>query len=218
MLDVQTQMWLLDIDGTRVAILLNSFPDTDPALVAEAEAVIESIVVEPAGDEAVRRLVFRLLDTGGTRANPRGRLDSAAADLTVAAGPRSCVASTSRSPSTSDASVIAAPSRQCWPVRAQRRVIVADADHAAAPGDVEGVGGHAGQRRPAGMPARAATAKVRRPACEEHELRVADVAADEDPFVATFVAERHALDGDRPRLLGPGRAESDRVACAQGWS
>ena len=63
-LDVQSQVWLLDIDGTRVAILLDSFPDTDPNLVAEAEAVIESIVVEPAGDGGPPRLVFRLLEYG----------------------------------------------------------------------------------------------------------------------------------------------------------
>ncbi len=59
-LDVHTEVWLLDVDGTRVAILLDSFPDTDPALVAEARAVIDSIVVEPT--ESGYRLVFRLLE------------------------------------------------------------------------------------------------------------------------------------------------------------
>jgi hypothetical protein len=62
--DVRTQAWLVDVDDTRVAILLESFPDTDPALVAEAEAVVESIVVEPAGDGNLPRLVFRLLEWG----------------------------------------------------------------------------------------------------------------------------------------------------------
>ena len=57
---VSTELWLLDIDGTRVAIQLDSFPDTDPALLAEARAVIESIVVEPT--ESGHRLVFRLLE------------------------------------------------------------------------------------------------------------------------------------------------------------
>ena len=59
-LDLPTEVWLLDVEGTRVAILLSSFPDTDPALVAEAQAVIESIVVEPT--ESGHRLVFRLLE------------------------------------------------------------------------------------------------------------------------------------------------------------
>lgn len=59
-LDVRTEMWLLDIEGTRVAILLDSFPDTDPQLVAEAQAVIESIVVKPT--ESGHRIVFRLLE------------------------------------------------------------------------------------------------------------------------------------------------------------
>jgi hypothetical protein len=55
-----TEMWLLDVEGTRVAIVLDSYDDTDPALVEEARAVIESIVVEPM-DEG-HRLVFRLLE------------------------------------------------------------------------------------------------------------------------------------------------------------
>lgn len=58
--EVHTEMWLLDVEGTRIAVLLDSFPDTDPALVVEARAVIESIVVEPT--ESGHRLVFRLLE------------------------------------------------------------------------------------------------------------------------------------------------------------
>ena len=58
--EVHTEMWLLDVEGTRVAILLDSYPDTDPALVDEARAVIESIVVEPT--DSGHRLVFRLLE------------------------------------------------------------------------------------------------------------------------------------------------------------
>ena len=42
-----SELWLLDVDGTRVAIQLASFPETDSALVAEAHAVVDSIVVEP---------------------------------------------------------------------------------------------------------------------------------------------------------------------------
>lgn len=59
-LDVRTQVWLLDVDGRRVAILLDSFPNTDPALVAEAEAIVESIRVEPADHSSGYRLVFEL--------------------------------------------------------------------------------------------------------------------------------------------------------------
>ena len=58
--DVRTEMWLLDVDGTMVAVVLDWFPDTDPALVTEARAVIESIVVEPT--DSGHRLVFRLLE------------------------------------------------------------------------------------------------------------------------------------------------------------
>jgi hypothetical protein len=58
--DVHTEMWLFEVDGTMVAILIDSFPDTDPALVAEARAVVESIVVEPT--DPGHRLVFRLLE------------------------------------------------------------------------------------------------------------------------------------------------------------
>jgi hypothetical protein len=53
-----TEVWLLDVEGTRVAVVLDSYAHTDPALVDEARAVIESIVVEPT--ETGHRLVFRL--------------------------------------------------------------------------------------------------------------------------------------------------------------
>ncbi len=55
-----TEMWLLDVEGSRVAIVLDSYVYTDPALVDEARAVIESIVVEPT--ETGHRLVFWLLE------------------------------------------------------------------------------------------------------------------------------------------------------------
>jgi hypothetical protein len=58
--EVRTEIWLLDVEGARVAILLDSFPDTDPELVAEAEAVIESIVAKPT--KSGHRIVFRLLE------------------------------------------------------------------------------------------------------------------------------------------------------------
>jgi hypothetical protein len=58
--DTRLQAWLIDLDGMRVAILVKSFTDSDPALVAEAEAIIESIRVE--STESGHRLVFRLLE------------------------------------------------------------------------------------------------------------------------------------------------------------
>jgi hypothetical protein len=58
--EVRTEVWLLDIEGARVAILLDSFPDTDPELVAEAQAVIESIVAKPT--KSGHRIVVRLLE------------------------------------------------------------------------------------------------------------------------------------------------------------
>jgi hypothetical protein len=58
--DVRTEIWLLDVEGMRVAILLDSFSETDPALLAEARAVVDSIVVEPSTEDAPPRLVFRL--------------------------------------------------------------------------------------------------------------------------------------------------------------
>jgi hypothetical protein len=59
-LELREEVWLLDVEGTRVAILLDSYPDTDPALLAEARAVIESVVAEPT--ESGHQLVFRLLE------------------------------------------------------------------------------------------------------------------------------------------------------------
>jgi hypothetical protein len=59
--DTRLQAWLLDLDGDRVAILVKSFTDSDPALVVEAEAIIESIRVDRS-DAGVPRLVFRLLE------------------------------------------------------------------------------------------------------------------------------------------------------------
>ncbi len=58
--DVRLQTWLLDIDGSRVVVIVKSFPDTDPSLVAEAKAIVESIYVEPGGDGGGRRVVFSL--------------------------------------------------------------------------------------------------------------------------------------------------------------
>jgi hypothetical protein len=58
--DVHLQAWLLDVDGTRVVVILKSFSDTEPALVAEAQAIVESIYVESTGIGSGRRVVFSL--------------------------------------------------------------------------------------------------------------------------------------------------------------
>ena len=52
----------MDVDGAQVAIIIRSFPDTPPALVDEAEAVVESITVRPTEDGDGSRLVFELQD------------------------------------------------------------------------------------------------------------------------------------------------------------
>jgi hypothetical protein len=58
--DVRLHAWLLDVDGTRVVVIVKSFPDTDPSLAAEAKAIVESIRVEPIGTGSGRRVVFSL--------------------------------------------------------------------------------------------------------------------------------------------------------------
>jgi hypothetical protein len=55
-----SQTWLLDVGDTRVRISISSDPDADPAIVAEAVAVVESITVQPTEDGGGQRLVFRL--------------------------------------------------------------------------------------------------------------------------------------------------------------
>ena len=58
--DVRMQAWGLDVDGLRVVIIVKSFPDTAPALVAEAEAIVGSIRVEAPTKRKGYRLVFAL--------------------------------------------------------------------------------------------------------------------------------------------------------------
>jgi hypothetical protein len=58
--DVRLQAWRLDVGDSRVVVVVKSFPHTPPALVAEAEAVVESIRVEPAENILGYRLVFEL--------------------------------------------------------------------------------------------------------------------------------------------------------------
>ena len=61
-LDVRLRAWLMEVDGTKVVITIKSFPDTSPGLVAEAEAIVRSIQLDPASVGPGRRLVFRLPD------------------------------------------------------------------------------------------------------------------------------------------------------------
>ncbi len=47
--DERVQTWIMDVDGTRVVVTITSYPDTSAELVAEAEAIVRSIYVEPPG-------------------------------------------------------------------------------------------------------------------------------------------------------------------------
>lgn len=60
--DVRFQSWVMDALGTKVVIVMKSFADTAPSRVAEAEAVVDSIDVEPMDTDAGYRLVFELDD------------------------------------------------------------------------------------------------------------------------------------------------------------
>ena len=60
-IEEMSQIWLLDVGPTRVMIRISGDIDADPAIVAEAVAVVESITVQPTEDgDGKRRLVFRL--------------------------------------------------------------------------------------------------------------------------------------------------------------
>jgi hypothetical protein len=57
----QIQTWFLDVGDTHIIVRVDWDPnDTDPAAVAEAVAVVESIRVRPTEDGDDQRLVFRL--------------------------------------------------------------------------------------------------------------------------------------------------------------
>jgi hypothetical protein len=58
----RVQTWIMDVDGSQVAFIVTSFPDTPAALIAEAETVVSSIRAEPIDTEAGYRLVFELQD------------------------------------------------------------------------------------------------------------------------------------------------------------
>jgi hypothetical protein len=60
--DEHIQTWIMDVDGTRVVVTITSHPDTSAALLAEGEAIVRSIYVEPEprGTGVGRRVVFTL--------------------------------------------------------------------------------------------------------------------------------------------------------------
>lgn len=60
--DVRMQLWVTDLDGTTVGVVIKSYPDTPADLVAEAEAIVRSMHPEPIPGTAGRRVVFTLPD------------------------------------------------------------------------------------------------------------------------------------------------------------
>jgi hypothetical protein len=56
--NVLSEIRPIDVEGTTVTIRLDWFPDTEPALLAEARSVVDSIVIQPT--DSGHRLVFRL--------------------------------------------------------------------------------------------------------------------------------------------------------------
>jgi hypothetical protein len=40
-------LWILDVDGRRVVVMTHDFPGTPPDDLAELEAIVESIEIEP---------------------------------------------------------------------------------------------------------------------------------------------------------------------------
>ena len=57
---IRTQVWIVDMGGTRVTITLEAQPSTTAAELAEAQAIIESIHREPAPTGGSWRLTFAL--------------------------------------------------------------------------------------------------------------------------------------------------------------
>jgi hypothetical protein len=58
--DVRFQSWIMDALGTNVVVVVKSYADTTGEVLAEAQAVVESIHVEPRDSSAGYRLVFEL--------------------------------------------------------------------------------------------------------------------------------------------------------------
>jgi hypothetical protein len=60
--DLRIQSWVLHSAGDDIVVTITSGPDTPPSVIAEAEAVVRSIRVEPTGTEGGYRLIFELED------------------------------------------------------------------------------------------------------------------------------------------------------------
>jgi hypothetical protein len=60
--DSRTQAWVLEFDGTKVVVIIKSYPNTSAEFIAEAEAVVRSAYVDPKpdGTGVGRRVVFTL--------------------------------------------------------------------------------------------------------------------------------------------------------------
>jgi hypothetical protein len=60
--DTRFRTWIMGIDGSLVAVVVKSYADTSPEFLAEAEAIVRSIYVEPQPKAAGvgRRVVFTL--------------------------------------------------------------------------------------------------------------------------------------------------------------
>ncbi len=59
-IDAQREWWVVDIEGTTIAIRVEARPGTNEAHLAEAHAIIESMRTEPRDNEFGFRLVFTL--------------------------------------------------------------------------------------------------------------------------------------------------------------
>jgi hypothetical protein len=58
--DVRLQAWLMDVEESRVVVIVRSVPETTSDHLAEAEAIVGSIRVEPGNSGSGHRLVFTL--------------------------------------------------------------------------------------------------------------------------------------------------------------
>ncbi len=59
-IDARLEEWIVDIEGTTIAIRLKARPGTSPADLAEAHAIIGSMRTEPRDNDVGFRLVFTL--------------------------------------------------------------------------------------------------------------------------------------------------------------
>jgi hypothetical protein len=59
-IDAQQEKWIVDIEGTTIAILLSARPGTSQIDLADAHAIIDSIRTDPRDNNLGFRLVFTL--------------------------------------------------------------------------------------------------------------------------------------------------------------